>query len=241
MASTTRKWLAGCGVGCGGLVLVLIVIGVIGSSLLMNQFDEAIATREELEQRFGEQADYTPPPDGAVGPERLEAFLAVREAAMTACASFTRTAADFRGMDDRARNGALAAAGMGLGEYTYLYVVAYGDSLRSLPPDAALFGQEGVGLRAREVLRTMLRNQLAALATAGSDAEPADGWRREQQAEIDRLEAEPDRLPWQDGLPPALAASLAPYRGRLGAAFCAATAGLELTRSRKRGLSITSD
>jgi hypothetical protein len=81
MASTTRKWLTGCGVGCGGLVLVLIVIGVIG--------------------------------------------------------------------------------------YTYLYVVAYGDSLRSLPPDAALFGQEGVGLRAREVLRTMLRNQLAALATAG--------------------------------------------------------------------------
>jgi hypothetical protein len=84
----------------------------------------------------------------------------------------------------------------------------------------------------------MLRRQLIAALEADVQGLDQDDLRDQLVTEIEKLEADSERLPWQDGLPPAVAASLAPFRDRLDAGFCRETAGLELNQNRQRGLSI---
>jgi hypothetical protein len=272
MSLPTKKWLLGCGIGCGGLV-VLVIVGVVGSSFVfMGKFREAIADREILDERHGEQAAFIPPLDGAVAPERLQAFLTVRSAVMEVCAEFEATALHFQHMDQleedtpkrevlvevmklsgdvfkmvprlgdffHARNTTLLAVDMGLGEYTYIYVLAYGERLGTggVEEGESFFGDTVQNQRIPGVLGQMLRNQLAAVVAAEAAGEELGEWRQRLEAEIERLDAEPDRLPWQDGLPPAIAASLAPFRDPLDDLFCTATVGLELNRNRQEGLSI---
>ncbi len=252
MSKRNWRWLAGCGIGCGA-VLVLGIVGIVGGSfVMMKDFKESITVRETLDERHGEQADFTPPGDGAVAPERMEAFLTVRENVMELCDEFTATAGKFAHLDEldddtpktealsdvmkltgdvfmmmprlgrffQARNGSLLEVDMGLGEYTYIYVLVYRDRL----PD------EEPGDRICAALRQMLRNQLA-----GSDDIAMSAV---LEAEIARLEADPRSIPWQVGLPAVTAASIEPYRERLDAVFCPATVGLEFNKNRQRGLSI---
>ena len=262
MSSQAKKWLSGCGIGCGVLILLGILTSVGGSFFLMRPFKDAIATREILDTRHGEQADYTPPRDGVIAADRLEAFLAVRSAIMELCGEFTQSATQLQRMDEleddtpktevfvdimklskeifgmvprlgkffEARNSALFAEDMGLGEYTYIYAMVYRDRLR---PDgagrSAMFGDTAVSHRIHEVLRQMLRNQWASVV---------DGENSVLAVEIARLEVDPRRLPWQDGLPPALAASISPYRERLDETFCVETMGLDLNKNRQQGLGI---
>jgi len=264
MSSTTKKWLAGCGIGCGAVILLGILASVGGSFFLMRPFKDAIATRETLDQRHGEQADYTPPPDGAIAADRLEGFLTVRSAIMELCGDFAQSSEQFQHMEEmdddtpktealvgvmkimkevvgmvprlgkffEARNSTLFAVDMGLGEYTYIYVMVYRDRLVPGGVDeSVLFGDIAVNRRIHEALRQMLRNQLA--AAAGAEVED-----QLLVAEIALLDADSGRLPWQDGLPPAMAASMAPFRERLDATFCVETMGLELNRNRQQGLGI---
>lgn len=67
-------------------------------------------------------------------------------------------------------------------------------------------------------LLPMLTNQLADLRRDGGTA--GDRWSEELEREIAALQAEPLRLPWQDGLPRQLSQSFAPYRARLRADYC---------------------
>lgn len=259
--SRTKTWLTGCSIGCGAVILLGILASVGGSIFIMRPFKDAIATRETLEERHGEQADYTPLPDGAITADRLEAFLTVRSAIMELCDDFAESSRQFQRMEEmeddtpktevfvdimklmkeifgmvprlgkffEARNSTLFAVDMGLGEYTYIYVMVYRD--RAVPggvDKSPVFGDDAVNSRIHAALRQMLRNQLAG----------ADEQNGTLTAEIARLEAEPERLPWQDGLPPALAASIAPFRERLDAAFCVETMGLELNKNQQRGLGI---
>jgi hypothetical protein len=249
---------------------VLVLVGVVGllglSHVMTGTLRDAIETRKQLEERHGDQASYVPPPDGAVAPDRLERFLRVREAVFVTCAEFEETSHQLRRMDELSpeaprgevfgemrqltgevfrmvprlgrffelRNGALAAVDMGLGEYTYIYLVAYHDELRTSATSDGAFGDAEIGPRVHQALRQMLRHQLEAL--------PSDApWRPELAAEIERLERAPRRLPWRDGLPEAVAASVAPYRDRLDELYCAATMGLEFNTNRTRGLSVISE
>ncbi|MEJ2244898.1 MAG: hypothetical protein P8Y80_02250 [Acidobacteriota bacterium] len=81
----TKKsnWLLGCGLGCAGLIAVIILIMVWGISLGRNArrgFYTAEATRKILEEKFGAPGDFFPAADGSIPAARLEIFLAVREA-----------------------------------------------------------------------------------------------------------------------------------------------------------------
>jgi len=77
----------------------------------------------------------------------------------------------------------------------------------------------------------MMENQLAGLRESGSgDEETAT-----LETEIANLEEDSGRLPWQDGLPPAIAEALAPYREDLDTVHCKATGPLELMLNEKRG------
>src|SRR5262245_45288273 len=146
----------------------------------------------------------------------------------------------------QSRNQALLDAGMGMGEYTYIYVLAYhswlghppgdgpeGDKIK-VRPEGEPISLHGEGLpdRVRDEFLAIMRNQLASL-----DGEPPErqAARGPLAAEIAAMESDPDRLPWKDGLPAATVASLAPYRDRLEAAYNPVTNAFELSRARRKG------
>lgn len=135
------------------------------------------------------------------------------------------------------RNRELAAVDMGLGEYSYIYILVYGTMLAAPEEGPQLLGSDATNARVRAALRRMLANQLAALETVGEDlGETFD----RLAAEVARLEADGDAVPWQHGVPPTISEALLPYRERLDAAYCGATMPLELLINEKRGLSIES-
>ncbi len=87
MAGKQTNWLLGCGIGCAVVLLVLLGLGFLGGRFVNRTqagFDAAIETRGSLEERFGAADSFVPTADGSVSPERMEAFLAAREATMEA-------------------------------------------------------------------------------------------------------------------------------------------------------------
>jgi hypothetical protein len=78
----------------------------------------------------------------------------------------------------------------------------------------------------RQIL-PMLQNQFDKLT--GIDISPIrDPWREKLAAEIAAMEADHFRLPWQDGLPDVLEASLKPFRGRLEVSYSKVLNSLEM-------------
>lgn len=141
----------------------------------------------------------------------------------------------------RLRNESLLAAEMGLGEYTYIYVLAYTEMLQGESgSEGGLFSSDRLSGRIRGVLAGFLRRQLEALR-AEPDADSRGDEIEALAAEIRAFEEDRDAVPWQDGLPPAIASSFAPYRERLDELFCENTVDLELTRNRQRGIGIQGD
>ncbi len=278
MASTAQKWLMGCGIGCG--VMILLGAMVIGGGIywargLADRFDSATDSGTALEEKHGRAEDYVPAPHGAVPAARVEAFLAVRDSLAVFKTRFDETFATFRRLEEKERAGggkpnflevlqavrggvgmapllgdyfaargrALAAADMGPGEYAYVYGLAYYSLLgkaadagpRQDPDDEGdVEPGEVFGRRAQRLLLTMLENQLAGLDAASPPVAPS--WRDSLAAEIAALRADDGRVPWAGGLPPAVAASLAPYRDRFEATWSENTNPFELGRlKRHRG------
>jgi hypothetical protein len=275
------RWLLGC-----GLVFVLAVlsvvalttIGVLGLRDAIGEFEVADATMEEVERLHGPMAAFRAEPHGAIPPERLEAFLAARDAFAESrartddslallsderdvhFAGFRQISAGARLLHQLAgfvqvRNQALLDADMGFGEYYYTYTVAYLVWLGYPPDDGPAFelvGDNGYVLQTayaedsepevrdrrealtRHTLNTRLLPVLRAqLAAAESDPSVQPGWPTALATEIARLEADPRRIPWEDGLPPAIADSLAPYRERLEASYSTMCSALELGLARR--------
>jgi hypothetical protein len=162
----------------------------------------------------------------------------------------------------RVRNQTLLASGMGLGEYTYIYVLAYysllGHSPEDGPEDAfvefeaeerddsgprvttSMAEDEYPFTRIRRDLITVLNNQLATLPPEGEDP-VMDAWREELAAEIAALDEDPSRGFWPAGLPAAIAASLDPYRERLESTYNPFMNVFELSRNRRQGWSVKSE
>jgi len=149
-----------------------------------------------------------------------------------------------------ARGQALLEAGVGPGEYLYIYSIAYYSWLGKSPADGPAFtlvgddegdnrgrraGQDEFDVREqrRELILTrlnerllpMLRRQLEALDERDA-AEPR--WRRQLAAEITAMESDPFRIPWRDIVPEPIAASLEPYRRPLESSYSALCNPLEI-------------
>ena len=145
----------------------------------------------------------------------------------------------------RARNESMLSASMGFGEYTWIYWLTY-DAWLGNPADASTlhdlmaerstsdgsvqvhFGgsmePERITWRLRCDVTAMLRNLEEDLT---ADSEPG-GLRELVNAELQALEADPARIPWEDGLPGPFAVGLEPYRERLEATYSPATNPFEL-------------
>jgi hypothetical protein len=140
------------------------------------------------------------------------------------------------------RNEALLAHEMGLGEYTWIYVIAYYSWLQNEPaklmPDDR--GPRILQERVRGDLIGMMQRHVAELETtlarppsdAGGLEQHLGAWRSELMA----LEKSDVRLPFQDGVPPGLETSMEPFRDEFQGTFCAATGELDIARTEKSGL-----
>jgi len=146
------------------------------------------------------------------------------------------------------RNTALMDVGMGFGEYTYIYVLAYRDRLDPFGAeegDGSLDEPKPSLSRIQKVHLALLRNQLQAAEEAAVRSDGIDtSWTviiDRLRAEIAALERRPGHLPWRSGLLPAASLSLAPYRARLDSLFCERTIEFEFVRNRSSGIGISGD
>jgi hypothetical protein len=134
------------------------------------------------------------------------------------------------------RNQSLLDAGMGLGEFTYIFAVAYNDRLLDEPQGEQLFGPTATNRRVRKALLTMLESQLAVLRSEGGEEAGIETL----EAEISAMQADDRRVPWQDGIPTVITEALAPYRAELDELYCPAMAPLELMINERHGPAVES-
>ncbi len=167
-SSTAAKWLIGCGIGCGVVILLLVFAGVGGFFFFKNivrGLEETEAIADVLTERYGSIKDFCPDHGGAIGPERIEVFLSVRnfmepvkeklESSIIILSDEERES-QFKEEPSPGvlikiktgfgiiplmaefytrRNQALLDAEMGLGEYYFIYVVSYYSWLGKSPGD----------------------------------------------------------------------------------------------------------
>lgn len=273
------KWLLGCGLGCAGLLAVAVIVAVWGISLVRESrrgIETAEATRRNLEEKFGAPGEFVPASDGSIAAERMEIFLAAREATQEYRSNIARFFSDIP-MDEGAgrefdseplgekvrsalqrirsavrmgedighlaevRNQTLLDRGMGLGEYTYIYCLAYYSWLGHSPGEGPGRNANGSFVWERSRSRThrdlieMLSNQLDSLADAG-DAEEQDAWRSDLAGEIEKMKNSDKRVPWPDSVPRKTAESLEPFRDRLEQTYSPITNPFELSMPTRQDL-----
>jgi hypothetical protein len=265
MTESGKKWLIGCSVAA---ILMAVLLGLLvwGG---VTFFKKAVRGIEEIEEssravssRFGPVSEFTPDPAGTIEGSRVEAFLAAREIMAPVRDELASSFATLEGSSEsrgegrisagikllprlfefwQMRNEACLEAGIGPGEYSYLYILSYygllGKPVTSGPGFTLISDNDGPSRnsrdefdvrearlehilgRTRNLMLRILRNQLA----AGAEGE----WAAVLKDEIALLEADPFRLPFRDGLPDRIARSLEPYRDRLEQSWNGMTNPLE--------------
>lgn len=136
------------------------------------------------------------------------------------------------------RNEALLEYEMGLGEYTWIYILAY-NSYLGKTPNTGFEDDEGSCYAGSEwrTLQHLIDNHINALEEAGRT-----GMARQWQEELERLERSDETVPFPEGeLPPYLADSFRQYHKKLEFTYCSAMADLDLNTIKKKGLGYRSD
>ncbi|MBN1272080.1 MAG: hypothetical protein JXB26_07380 [Candidatus Aminicenantes bacterium] len=145
----------------------------------------------------------------------------------------------------KVRNQALLDEGMGMGEYFYLYVTVYyswlgkdldaGPNIQIHDEDVQWedegddeFRRDMLIHRIHRLIFPMLRNQLEKLR-AMERSTVDEEWLSSLEKEVNALQENRYRLPWQDGLPAVTKKSLEPFRRRLEDSYNPMTHSLELT------------
>ena len=270
MEEKTWGCLKQTAIGCGVLMVIAIALPFVLGVMMMGPFKRAVDDRRAIEEKYGPQEAYAPPASGVPSADRIEVFLDIRRGFAKPCADLTRAEKQMQKMEtfddqeeiDRMevmreafsltksmmgvgpvlghfyeiRNQNLLDAGMGLGEFTYIFAVAYNDRLLDEPEGEQLFGPTITNRRVRKALLSMLESQLEAL-------ESGDGAEEDialLTAEIEAMREDSGRVPWQDGLPPAITEALEPYRTQLDELYCPAMAPLELMINERHGPAVES-
>jgi len=172
MGNDASKWLMGCGIGCAALIMIIMLVGL-GSFLLVKDtvedFEEMGRTVSEVREEFGAPGSFVPDPSGTLLPERLEAFLQVRDVTLPIREEITESIRSVTSSIDtmenegesffgvlniittgagalpkvatfhRVRAQALLDVKMGMGEYGYLYVLVFYSWLGKSPGDGPPF------------------------------------------------------------------------------------------------------
>jgi hypothetical protein len=285
--SRIYRWIKLSGIGCAAVVLIVVAL-IVGAIQLFRSsltgFEQADSVLEDVTEDYGPIEGFRAGPRGVIGSDRVESFLTARESITPAREEMEQTLAPLGGDDsgDRPvgvsvrkfvagvgllgdvahflhqRNQALLDAEIGLGEYYYLYTLAYYSWLGKSPDDGPSFklvGDRGYVLEnletldepesevrgyrmemARESLNRLLlpvlREQLSAVSDDDADGD-LQSWQEAIAAEVEAMEADAYRLPWQDGLPPVIESSLTPYRDRLEVSYSAMCNALEIGLARR--------
>jgi len=90
---------SGKGKGCLLIGLTTAFVIVSGFYFLTAGIRDAKQLEQTLIDRFGWAEDYTPPLDGSIDPQRIEAFIRVREAVQTDCADYQAVLVSIRNLD----------------------------------------------------------------------------------------------------------------------------------------------
>jgi len=163
MAGAGKKWLIGCGIGCGFFVLVMGGVGTVGYFGVKKFADRAErieGTFDRMDAEYGQPSDFVPEIDGRIPADRIEIFLAVRddmgEVQQEVSGLFrTLDGEGESGVIDKIkagmkfipsllifieeRNNIMLNHGMGVGEYQYIYSLAYYGLLGKDPTDGPGF------------------------------------------------------------------------------------------------------
>jgi hypothetical protein len=263
------------------ILIVLGVGGYVFFKNMIGEFQEQEELMEILTERYGQIRDFCPDPEGSISPGRIETFLSVREAFVQSREHLETSMRELQervGQSEvevkkpknvfqmlklgfglipqiaeflKDRNQALLDAEMGMGEYYYIYAVAYFSWLGKLPedgPDFEIMGPDEEESRWGELdkeeileerrdstlrrlhrsLLPMLQNQLEKLKATDISDEQME-WQKTLETEIQAMEEDRFRLPWEDGLPDVINASLEPFRERLEQSYNEMTNPFELT------------
>ena len=133
-----------------------------------------------------------------------------------------------------ARNIALLAEEMGLGEYIYIYLAAYGKQLAQETQGRYADQEEAyLSPRARKEYIQILDNQLSALQAMEPNAASL-ALATDLQSEMTALGDGSHASPWPDGPPGNTGESLRPYGDRLSALYCEGIVRVEILQKNKR-------
>jgi hypothetical protein len=136
-----------------------------------------------------------------------------------------------------ARNKALLEENMGLGEYLYIYLTAYGEQLANESVSAyAKMDEAYVSRRARKEFTKILANQVTALEASGKLS--SDGNLITQlREEIEALSDGSRTSPWPNGPVGKARESFAPFQAQLSELYCSGIVKIELLQ-KNRGLQL---
>ena len=272
MAGTGKKWLIGCGVGCGVTILLNIILFAGAGFLISQPMNKAVNSQKKLTEAFGKPNDFVPGAD-SLTPQRLEAFLAVRQVLIPSCEECEDIADGFAVMEEldsggdepstkeifqglgkvmgsvkglatqmgevmELRNEALMEQEMGMGEYTWIYVLAY-NSWLSYEPNTGIekTGGGNFNVRERSLIEDLLMAHADALANAGR-FEEVEVWRKE----VEKMDWSDSGIPFEGiALPREITMVLEAYRSRLEEAYCPPMSEFDLGQIKKKGLSFHSN
>ncbi len=132
-----------------------------------------------------------------------------------------------------ARNSNLRKEEMGLGEYMYIYLAVYGKQIANASSSPYAEMEEAyISSRIRDEYVQILNNQLAALATAGSDTD-LQNLSTLLRLEIEALGDGSHPSPWPDGPPAMTRESLAPFQDQLSDLYCEGVVAIELLQKNR--------
>jgi len=161
MSGSGKKWLLGCGIGCGSVIIITALAGTFAFKALKGvdkKMEDINATFTALEDRYGDRMAYEPQIDGSISADRMEVFLSIRETSQVSAfelsAILEQIESDISALkkaklwlelvpamvecsSDRSTN--MLDMGMGAGEYQYIYSLAFFNVLDHDPADGPSF------------------------------------------------------------------------------------------------------